>query len=117
MTFSLFVLGRTETVNVVSEYSKNWIKAMQDPTATDEERRTLLQQAISYQSTYRLDATVGNVCDRHLIGLLCAAREMEMDYPKIFTDKVRACANSSEIKWLFQMKAFKFLAHSSGNKY
>ena len=51
-------------------------------------RRKLLQEAVRHQASYRLKATVGRGCDRHLLAMMCASREMGMDLPKIFTDKV-----------------------------
>lgn len=84
----LFILGRTETVNPVSSMSVSWVKAMVDPEIPWQTKLDFMKKAISYQSQYRLDATVGKGCDRHLFALMCASREQGMDLPKIFMDKV-----------------------------
>ena len=84
----LFLLGRTETINPVSADSIAWVKAMLDAECNLQTKRLLLARAIERQSCYRLDATVGKGCDRHLLALLCASRESGMDLPKLFTDTV-----------------------------
>ena len=84
----LFLLGRTEAVHPVSEFSKKWVVAMDDEKADKKETKSLLKQAIKIQSASRLTATEGQGCDRHLLGLYCACRELGMDVPTIFTDKV-----------------------------
>lgn len=68
--------------------SVEWVKAMDNPEISKQTKLEMLKKAISYQTAYRLDATIGNGCDRHLFALMCAARENEMDMPKIFMDKV-----------------------------
>ena len=84
----IFLLGRTETVNPVSTMSKAWVESMCDRNSSNEIRRDLLKKAITYQTKYRLDATIGKGCDRHLLALMCASRELGMDTPSIFMDKV-----------------------------
>ncbi|CAD5120618.1 DgyrCDS9175 [Dimorphilus gyrociliatus] len=86
-TGRLFLLGRTDTVHPVSEYSKKWVECMTNKDHTDsEEKRTLLSKAVKNQTQFRLDATMGNGCDRHLFALYCASRELGMDPPMIFPD-------------------------------
>ncbi len=85
---SLFALGRTETVHPMSQHSHAWLAAMADPTETSQHRIDLLRKAVRHQSDFRLRATVGQGCDRHLLGLYCASRELGMDVPAIFLDKV-----------------------------
>ena len=86
--YRLFLLGRTETVHPASEHSLAWIAAMQDDASSKQTRAELLRKAVSSQAAYRLQATVGGGCDRHLFGLMCAARQLGMDLPRVFTDKV-----------------------------
>ena len=62
---------------------------MDDRTATNQSREELFRQAVKLQSGFRLAATLGQGCDRHLLGLYCASRELGMDVPGIFLDKVR----------------------------
>jgi carnitine O-palmitoyltransferase 1 len=83
----LFALGRTDNINPVSEHSVRWVHAMQDTSCSRETRIRLLHEAIKYQNKVRLEATAGQGSDRHLLGLACAARELGMDLPAVFTDK------------------------------
>ena len=64
------------------------MKSMDDPGITIQTKELLFRKAVNHQNCFRLDATVGNGCDRHLLGLLCASRELGMDIPGIFMDKV-----------------------------
>lgn len=84
----LFLMGRTETVHPASHYMLAWVKAMDDPMFSTETRARIMRDAIKHQTKFRLEATIGDSCDRHLLALLCASREMGMDLPKIFMDKV-----------------------------
>ena len=61
---------------------------MEDENGSDEERISAMKAAISHQSKVRLECTAGLGCDRHMMGLMCAARELGMDMPAVFTDKV-----------------------------
>lgn len=65
-----------------------------------EEKKTLLKKAIMHQTQFRLEATIGKGCDRHLLGLLCASRELGMDLPKIFRDDVRSFIRSLSLSSL-----------------
>ena len=84
----LFGLGRTETSHTVSKHSVEFVKAFEDKSTPKEEIIRLFRAAIKHQSRFRLDATRGYGCDRHLLGLYCAAREMGMDVPQLYSDKV-----------------------------
>ena len=84
----MFLLGRTETVHVASRHSKNWVKVMDDNMVESKVKTDLLRKSIKHQTQMRLDATIGNGCDRHLFALMCASREMGLDFPKIFAEKV-----------------------------
>ena len=86
--------GRTETLHPVSPQSVAWVKAMDDPTADKVHTKDLLLRAIKNQTQFKLDATAGRGCDRHLFGLICASRELGMDLPKLFLDKVSVFAST-----------------------
>lgn len=88
MFHRLFGMGRTETVHPISSHSVAWVKGMDDPTIDRETKIQELKQAIKYQGKFRLDATMGKGCDRHLLALYCASRELGMDVPTLFRDKV-----------------------------
>ena len=83
-----FLRGRTETIHPGSHWSVDWVHAMDDPAVDKERRRTLLKNAVKHQNQFRLNATIGKGCDRHLLGLLMASAELGLGRPKIFTDSV-----------------------------
>ena len=84
----LFGLGRTENINPVTKQSIQWVRAMTDESSDRQRRLRLLREAVDRQNLLRLEATVGLGCDRHLLGLACAANELGMDLPAVFADKV-----------------------------
>lgn len=84
----MFLLGRTDTVHPGSLTSQTWVKAMCDESVSRDRLVELLRQSVKLQTARRLQATVGQGCDRHLLALMCAARELGMDMPNIFKDKV-----------------------------
>lgn len=61
---------------------------MCDDSVTSATRIALLREAVAEQSKFRLEATMGKGCDRHLLALMCAAWELDMDMPQMFKDKV-----------------------------
>lgn len=86
-TSRLYALGRTENIHPMSAESKAWVQSMLDPNATKQTREELLRKAVKVQTKARINSTIGRGCDRHLIGLYCASRELGMDVPAIFYDK------------------------------
>ena len=68
---------------------------MQDPNAPAAQKIEQLHDAIAYQSRVRLEATAGYGSDRHLLGLVCAARELGMDIPPLFADKVEGALKAN----------------------
>jgi carnitine O-palmitoyltransferase 1 len=65
----LFKHGRTETIRSVSKKSCAFVKAMENPKATNEERVKLLQSACEAHQEYSQAALIGNGVDRHLFAL------------------------------------------------
>ena len=82
-------MGRTDNINPFSMESIAFIKTMHDNNATTEQKVSSLRAAVNLQNHARLEATAGYGCDRHMLGLYCAAREMGRDIPEVFNDKVR----------------------------
>ena len=75
---------------------------MDDEKVPQKEREVLLRKAIQHQTDFRLDATAGQGCDRHLLGMYCASRELGMDVPTIFRDKVSILYSATtEHQWYF----------------
>jgi len=86
-TNRLFKFGRTETIHPGSTWSRHWVLSMTSPTARVEDRVSLLKHAVDHQTRFRLDSTIGRGCDRHLLGLLCAAAELKMPRPKFYSEE------------------------------
>ena len=86
--FRLFARGRTDTGYPTSSASRKWVESMDDSRCDNDQRKDLLRKAIKKLAEFRLQATAGYGCDRHLLGLQCAANELGIDIPAIFTDKV-----------------------------
>lgn len=83
----MFAQGRTETIRPISEQSVAWVKAMDNPDVSREQKISMLKKAIHCQTQYKLDATNGEGCDRHLLGMYCASRELNLPVPALFMDK------------------------------
>ena len=66
---------------------------MSDDSASQSTKIELLRKAVATQSKFRLEATMGKGCDRHLLALMCAAAvDLDMDMPQMFKDKASVCA-------------------------
>lgn len=64
---------------------------MDDPSVPRETKMRDMRAAVDFQTQSRLDCTTGQGCDRHMMGLLLAARELGRDIPQVFADKVKCC--------------------------
>lgn len=60
---------------------------MDDLTVPRAEVISLLKQAISYQTRYKLDAMNGEASDRHMFGLYVASKMAGLQ-PKLFKQQV-----------------------------
>lgn len=65
----LFKEGRTETVRSVSVQSCNFVRAMENPNASKEEKRALLNKAGDKHVNAFKDSMTGKGIDRHLFAL------------------------------------------------
>ena len=99
--FRLFQLGRTDNINPVSSSSIAWVHAMEDPTLPHDSKVTALRTAVSQLSKVRIQTTAGFGCDRHMLGLQMAAREMGVDVPRVFKDKVTVVINKPRMYRMF----------------
>ncbi|XP_017785605.1 PREDICTED: carnitine O-palmitoyltransferase 1, liver isoform isoform X2 [Nicrophorus vespilloides] len=82
----LFREGRTETVRPCTIESSEWVKSMDDPKISTEERIRLMQAAcVTHQKGYQ-DAMCGKGIDRHLFCLYVVSKYLEVDSP--FLQKV-----------------------------
>ncbi|NWI09631.1 CPT1A palmitoyltransferase, partial [Crypturellus soui] len=77
----LFREGRTETVRSCTVESCNFVRAMEDPTETNENKLKLLRTAATkHQLLYRL-AMTGAGIDRHLFCLYVVSKYLAVDSP------------------------------------
>ncbi|WFD35970.1 carnitine O-acetyltransferase [Malassezia cuniculi] len=84
-----FKLGRTETIRSASVESAEFVKSMEDPSASDEDRYAKFQAAVKQHLSYASAAADGQAIDRHFFGLKNLLREGE-ERPAIFTDPMFA---------------------------
>ncbi|XP_069365089.1 carnitine O-palmitoyltransferase 1, liver isoform [Maniola hyperantus] len=77
----LYREGRTETVRSCTLESCAWVKVMQDPTATVEERVKRLRVAAARHQLGYQDAMAGRGIDRHLFCLYVVSKYLELDSP------------------------------------
>ncbi|XP_015665701.1 carnitine O-palmitoyltransferase 1, brain isoform [Protobothrops mucrosquamatus] len=77
----LFREGRTETVRSCTIESCNFVKAVMDPTQTDNSRLRLFRVAAEkHQNLYR-EAMIGSGIDRHLFCLYVVSKYLGLDSP------------------------------------
>ncbi|XP_053693272.1 carnitine O-palmitoyltransferase 1, liver isoform isoform X2 [Sabethes cyaneus] len=77
----LFREGRTETVRPCTIESAAWVKSMDDPTCTVQERVKLLNDACDRHQLGYQDAMCGKGIDRHLFCLYVVSKYLELDSP------------------------------------
>lgn len=77
----LFREGRTETVRPCTIESAAWVKAMEDPKCSAEERVKLLNNACERHQLGYQDAMCGKGIDRHLFCLYVVSKYLELDSP------------------------------------
>ncbi|ORE02265.1 acyltransferase ChoActase/COT/CPT [Rhizopus microsporus var. microsporus] len=80
-----FQRGRTETCRSVSAESIAFVKAMEDPNASSQEKVAKLRAALKAHGQYMGQAVNAHGVDRHLFGLKNSLREGEQK-PELFTD-------------------------------
>ncbi|XP_058815518.1 carnitine O-palmitoyltransferase 1, liver isoform isoform X1 [Topomyia yanbarensis] len=77
----LFREGRTETVRPCTIESAAWVKAMEDPSCSVQERVKLLNAACDRHQLGYQDAMCGMGIDRHLFCLYVVSKYLELDSP------------------------------------
>lgn len=83
----LFLLGRTENINPVTNLSVEFVQKMDDATVGVKEKKQALVKAIDLQKKKNIESTLGYGSDRHMLGLLLAARELGRDTPLVFRNE------------------------------
>ncbi|KAF9461247.1 acyltransferase ChoActase/COT/CPT [Collybia nuda] len=82
-----FYKGRTETIRVVTSESDAWVKGMNDPEVTNDERKILLDLAAKKHIHLAKLGGQGQGIDRHMLGLRKLVREGE-ELPSLYSDPV-----------------------------
>ncbi|XP_018327193.1 carnitine O-palmitoyltransferase 1, liver isoform isoform X2 [Agrilus planipennis] len=77
----LFREGRTETVRPCSIEAEAWVKSMENPKFTSQERINLLRKACQHHQLLYQDAMCGKGIDRHLFCLYVVSKYLEVDSP------------------------------------
>jgi carnitine O-palmitoyltransferase 1, liver isoform len=77
----LFREGRTETVRSCTIESSAWVKAMEDKSSNNDERKRLLQVACNKHQQLYLEAMTGKGIDRHLFCLYVVSKYLEIESP------------------------------------
>ncbi|KAI9357871.1 acyltransferase ChoActase/COT/CPT [Pilaira anomala] len=80
-----FQRGRTETCRSVSDESVAFVKAMENPHLSDQEKIATFRAALKSQGQYMAAAVNGHGVDRHLFGLKNSLKAGE-EKPALFTD-------------------------------
>ncbi|XP_072881681.1 choline O-acetyltransferase isoform X1 [Hemitrygon akajei] len=88
--------GRVDNIRSASKEALEFAKAMVDGRAsiTDSKKMELLWAAINAQVNYTVRTITGMGIDNHLLGLQEMAKELQMDIPKLFTDKTYLTSNN-----------------------
>ncbi|KAG0667777.1 carnitine O-acetyltransferase yat1 [Maudiozyma exigua] len=95
-----FQNGRTEAIRTVTPQCKKFVKSLFDRNATDDDRKTYLQQACKEHSTITRECSMGLGQDRHLYALYSIWNlwyKDSMPLPPIFQDKSWSILNTNVI--------------------
>ena len=85
-TTRLYREGRTETVRSCTIESSAWVKSMEDPNVSKEERIRLLKEACNKHQKGYLDSMTGKGIDRHLFCFYIISKYLELNSP--FLDRI-----------------------------
>ncbi|OLY79190.1 Carnitine O-acetyltransferase, mitochondrial [Smittium mucronatum] len=91
-----FLSGRTEACRVLSTESLEFVKTMENPYASDEEKINALKLATKAHSKYSAEAAEGLGVDRHLLGLRLSLKPDE-ELPALFKDPVFSLSSTWKI--------------------
>ncbi|XP_069804747.1 carnitine O-palmitoyltransferase 1, liver isoform-like isoform X3 [Dendropsophus ebraccatus] len=107
----LFREGRTETVRSCTQESSNFVKAMMEPSKTNEERLKLFRAAAEkHQLLYR-NAMTGAGIDRHLFCLYVVSKYLGVDSPflrEVLSEPWRLSTSQTPIQ---QVELFDLVNH------
>merc|ERR550539_519111 len=77
----MFREGRTETVRSASIESADWVRAMEDPSVSQDELVQLFRNATDFHQQQFRDAMTGRGVDRHLFCLFVVSKYLEIEEP------------------------------------
>lgn len=81
--------GRTETIRSGTNQSRAFCLGMDDPSLNDAQKNALMRAAFTEHGKLAKDASAGQGCDRHLLGLRLIARENGItNLPALFSEEV-----------------------------
>ena len=86
----LFRDGRTETIRSLSLESVEFVRAMDNPKVSVEERRRLHKVAVEGHNNYAKMASIGDGVDRHLFALYVVAMGTETE-AKFLREALQVC--------------------------
>ncbi|XP_069741551.1 choline O-acetyltransferase [Narcine bancroftii] len=91
-----FQEGRVDTIRSATKETLDFARAMIDgrTSISDSKKMELLWTAINAQVDYTVRCITGMAIDNHLLGLQEMAKELQMDLPKLFTDKTYRMSNN-----------------------
>jgi carnitine O-acetyltransferase len=104
-TTKKFLLGRTETLRTVTPASVEFVRALLADRPSKEVGEKL-REACRIHSQSAAACSEGQGCDRHLYGMLCAAKETGMPLPAIFTDPAYAFFSTIEVSTSHPISTF-----------
>ncbi|XP_055517636.1 choline O-acetyltransferase [Leucoraja erinacea] len=91
-----FQEGRVDNIRSATKEALDFAKGMIDGRASisDSKKMELLWAAVDAQINYTVQTITGMAIDNHLLGLQEMAKELQMDLPKLFTDKTYLMSNN-----------------------
>nr|CAB3233585.1 carnitine O-palmitoyltransferase 1, liver isoform-like [Phallusia mammillata] len=104
-----FKYGRTETIRTPSKHSLAFTQAMDDPNVPRSECIKHLKTAMAYHHQYKLESMNGLGADRHMFGLIVAAKFAGVK-PKLFETKILTDydqLSTSQAPFIFDKKISK----------
>lgn len=110
-TLRLYREGRTETVRSCTIESSAWVKAMEDPNITKDERIRLLKEACNKHQNGYLESMTGKGIDRHLFCLYIISKYLELKSPfldRIFSEPWRLTTSQTPLGQTAKTEISKF---------
>ncbi|GMK56581.1 hypothetical protein CspeluHIS016_0304210 [Cutaneotrichosporon spelunceum] len=108
-----FKHGRTDVIRSLTPESREFVKAMQDPTVPDEAKHTLLQKATVAHNTFTKESSNGKGIDRYLMGLKVQLRPGETH--ALFEDEMYSKSQEWKLSTSGLSSGIRFMATGFGS--